>query len=277
MTAPTAADLINRIRSNPELMEDIRQQLNLEAGYDKHPITPQYKKTLRDAEIAAKVHAGATHAKVAIEYQLSLPRIAQIMRMHPNPNPEGKVNPNLERDQAIAKKIWEGTARRDVAAEYGLSMARINQIAAQYPNPNPVKVNPHAERNRLILDEARKKVPRAVIAKKYGLSLIRINQIVGAEPKPKKLTYAERVAELMRKYDAFEDLTFEDECMIMIVKYEKIAREITQAIVDKESLDVLFKWAYPADCTGGDITWTPEHYVAIANLMYDFNVGVWKR
>jgi hypothetical protein len=277
MTAPTTADLLSRLRSNPELMEELRLALNKEAGYDKHTITPQYKKTLRDAEIAAKVHAGATHAKVAIEYQLSLPRIAQIMRMHPNPNPDGKVNPNLERDQAIAKKIWEGVARRDVAAEYGLSMARIHQIAAQYPNPNPVRVNPNAERNRLILDEARKKVPRAVIAQKYGLSLIRINQIVGAEPKPKKMTYGERVAEAMRKYDAWEDLTFDEECLIMVTKYEPLARKITQEIVEGATPQVMLQWGYPADCTGNDIAWTPEHYKAIASMMYDFNVGLWKR
>lgn len=275
MTNPTAAALIDRIRDNPELMEAIRQQLNKEAGVTTPVIPKQYPNAERDAEIAAKVHAGATHASVAREYNLSLNRVSQIMSTRPNPNPE-KRSPNAERDQAIAKKVWEGTARRDVAAEYGLSVIRVNQILAQYPNPNPVKVNPHAERNRLILDEARNKVPRAVIAKKYGLSLIRINQIVGAEPKVKKLTRAERTAEALRKYDAFEELTFEDDCLIMLAKYEPTARAITQSIVGGMTPKLTHTWEYPEDCTGGDIKWTPEHYEAIANIMYDFNAGLWK-
>lgn len=231
MTTPTALALIDKLRHTPEVLEAIRQQLNIEANDTtslvEKPKSNRPDNTQRDAEIVAKVHAGThTRADIAREYQLSLPRINQIMQLH--------------------------------------------------PNPNPVKVNPHAERNRLILDEARKKVPRAVIAKKYGLSVIRINQIVGAEPKVKKLTRAERTAEALRKYDAFEALTFEDDCFIMLAKYEPTARAITQAIVDGMTPKLTHTWEYPEDCTGGDIKWTPEHYEAIANIMYDFDAGIWK-
>ncbi len=277
MTTPTAAELIARIRHNPELLESIRQQLNLEAGYDKYLPRTQYPNAERDAEIAAKIHAGThTHAQVAIEYQLSLPRIAQIMATRPNPNPEGKVNPNAERDQTIAKRVWEGEARRDIAIEYQLSVGRVNQIMAQYPNPNPTRVNPNAERDRLILDAARNKVPRAEIARKHNLSVIRVNQIVGAAPKVKKMTRAEKTAEALRKYDDYEDLTFEDECLIMLAKYDTIARRITQRIIEGANMPVLFDWEYPADCTGGDIKWTIEHYQAIAEMMYHFESGIWR-
>lgn len=232
MTTTTALALIDKLRHTPEILEAIRQQLNIEANDTTSLVEkakpPRPNNASRDAEIVSKVHAGThTRADIAREYQLSLPRINQIMQLH--------------------------------------------------PNPNPAKVNPHADRNAKIIAKAKAKVPRATIAHEFGLSVIRVNQIIGAVPKVKKMTYAERVAEALRKYDKWEDMTFEEECLIMLSKYDKIAREITQAIVDKESLDVLFKWSYPADCTGGDVKWTPEHYQAIAEMMYDFNVGAWKR
>ena len=160
--------------------------------------------------------------------------------------------------------------------EYQLSLPRINQIMQLHPNPNPTRVNPNAERDRLILDAARNKVPRAEIARKHNLSVIRVNQIVGAAPKVKKLTRAEKIAEALRKYDAYEDLTFEDECLIMLAKYDTIARRITQRIIEGANMGVLFDWEYPADCTGGDIKWTIEHYQAIAEMMYHFESGIWK-
>lgn len=189
----------------------------------------------------------------------------------------GKRPSNTERDKTIAQRVWNGENRRDIAVEYQLSLPRIHQILAQYPNPNPVKVSPNAERDRLILDDARKKVPRAEIARKHGLSVIRVNQIVGSVPKPKKMTLVEKTAEAMRKYDAWEDMTFEEECLIMLSKYDTVARRITQEMIEGATPHALHQWDYPADCTGSDINWTPEHYQAIAEMMYDFEVGYWRR
>jgi hypothetical protein len=184
---------------------------------------------------------------------------------------------NKERDKTIAQRIWNGEKRRDIAMEYQISLPRINQIMQVNPNPNPVKVNPNAERDRLILDKAAKKVPRAVIAQEHNLSVIRVNQIVGSVPKPKKVGFGERVAEAMRKYDAYEALTFEDDCLILLTKYEPMARKITQHMIDGMTTKLIHAWEFPADCTGGDIAWTPEHYEQVANIMYDFNVGIWLR
>lgn len=231
MTTPTALALIDKLRHQPEILEAIRQQLNIEAK-DNSQLTakpaPIYKRnnTQRDAEIVAKLHAGThTRAQIAAEYQLSLPRINQIMQMH--------------------------------------------------PNPNPTRVNPNAERDRLILDAARNKVPRAEIARQHNLSVIRVNQIVGAAPKPKAPTFADRVADALRKYDNFDDMTIQEECLVMVGKYEPIARRITQDLLDGMGLQQL-EDKYPADMTG-DIPWTAEHYRQVASIMYNFETGAWRR
>jgi hypothetical protein len=184
---------------------------------------------------------------------------------------------NTERDKTIAQRVWNGEKRRDIAMEYQISLPRINQIMQMNPNPNPVKVNPNAERDRLILDKAAKKVPRAVIAREHGLSVIRVNQIVGSVPKPKKMTFDERVADAMKKYDGFAEMTMQEECLVMIHKYEPIARKLTQHMAEGMSASLIHAWEFPADCTGGDIKWTPEHYEQVASIMYDFPSGIWKR
>jgi proline dehydrogenase len=184
---------------------------------------------------------------------------------------------NAARDAEIAQKVWAGATHASVARAYNLSVNRIAQIMSSRPNPNPVKVNPNAERNRLILDAARKKVPRAEIARQHGLSVIRVNQIVGEAPKEVRRSFQDRAREALRKYDAWEDLTFDEECLIMWAKYESKATEITQTIIEGMSPQLAFTWGFPADCTGGDIKWTPEHYQAIAEIMYDFKSGIWKK
>lgn len=232
MTTPTAIALIDKLRHSPEILEAIRQQLNIEAG-DTTPITDKqpriYKQTntQRDAEIVAKVHAGThTRTDVAREYQLSLPRINQIMQMN--------------------------------------------------PNPNPVKVNPNAERDAKILAKAREKTPRALIAQEFGLSIIRVNQIVGAAPKPKKLTQEERFAISNKKYHDFADLTFGDECNILMSKYERLALQIVSDVLDgMGSAQLVAK--YPPDMTGGDIAWDARHYTAIAELHYNPATGKWDK
>ena len=244
MSTPTAAELIARIRHNPELIEDIRQLLNKEAGY--------------------------TTQQVHTSHELS-PQTERAYAL-------GRPASNKERDQTIAQRVWNGEKRRDVAKEYQLSLPRINQILAEYPNPNPQpRASANAERDAKIVARAREKVTRAQIAREFNLSVIRVNQIVGSVPKPKKVGFGERVAEAMRKYDAYEALTFEDDCLILLTKYEPMARKITQHMIDGMTTKLIHAWEFPADCTGGDIAWTPEHYEQVANIMYDFNAGIWLR
>ena len=188
-----------------------------------------------------------------------------------------KRTDNAERDKTIAQRVWAGEKRLDIAMEYQLSLPRINQImqANPNPNPNPVKHNPNAERDRLILDAARKKVPRAEIARQHNLSVIRVNQIVGAAPKPTAPTFADRVADALRKYQSFDDMTIQEECLVMVGRYEPIARRITQDLLDGMGLQQL-EDKYPADITG-DIPWTAEHYRQVASIMYNFETGAWRR
>lgn len=183
---------------------------------------------------------------------------------------------NADRDAEIALKVWAGAKQSDVALEYGLSVNRITQIMSTRPNPNPEKVNPHAERNRLILDAARRKVPRAEIARQHNLSVIRVNQIVGAAPKPKKLTLEERFAVSNKRYHDFDDLTFDDECNILMSKYATIALAIVSDVLDgMGSAQLVAK--YPPDMTGGDIAWDARHYTAVANLYYNPATGNWDK
>lgn len=242
MSTPTAIELIDRIRHNPELLEDIRQLLNKEAGYTTQTVHTSH-------ELSSQPH---------------------------RPYPLGRPNANKERDKTIAQRVWAGEKRRDIAVEYQLSLPRINQILAEYPNPNPQpRVSANAERDRLILDAARKKVPRAEIARQHNLSVIRVNQIVGAAPKPTAPTFADKVADAMRKYDNFDDMTIQEECLVMVGKYEPIARRITQDLLDGMGLQQL-EDKYPADITG-DIPWTAEHYRQVASIMYNFETGAWRR
>jgi hypothetical protein len=183
---------------------------------------------------------------------------------------------NADRDAEIAHKVWAGAKQSEVAVEYGLSVNRITQIMSTRPNPNPEKRNPNAERNRLILDAARNKVPRAEIARQHGLSVIRVNQIVGAAPKAKKLTQEERFAISNKKYHAFDDLTFGDECNILVSKYEPIARKIVADRLDGMGQAQL-EAKYPPDMTGGDIAWRGGHYIAIADVMYNPITGGWDK
>lgn len=183
---------------------------------------------------------------------------------------------NAQRDAQIAQKVWAGATQASVAREYNLSVNRIAQIMASRPNPNPVKVNPHAERNRLILDAARRKVPRAEIARQHGLSVIRVNQIVGAEPKVKKLTLREKAVEVFRKYDAFEDLTFEDECILLATKYNPHGVAIAQHLHSGKDAKALLAWDYRPDFTGGDVKWTAEHYHAVVDLLYNPETNGWR-
>ena len=183
---------------------------------------------------------------------------------------------NADRDAEIAHKVWAGAKQSEVALEYGLSVNRITQIMSTRPNPNPAKRNPNAERDRLILDKARAKVPRAVIAQEHNLSVIRVNQIVGAAPKAKKMTAEERFAISNKKYHAFDDLTFGDECNILVSKYEPIARQIVADRLDGMGQAQL-EAKYPADMTGGDIAWTGGHYLTIADTMYNPTTGRWDK
>lgn len=148
MTTPTALALIDKLRHTPEILEAIRQQLNIEAK-NNSPVTdetPRIYKTPnkdRDAEIVAKVHAGThTRAQIAMEYQLSLPRINQIMQLHPNPNPI-RVNPNAERDRLILDDARKKVPRAEIARKHGLSVIRVNQIVGAAPK---VKKMTFAER-----------------------------------------------------------------------------------------------------------------------------------
>lgn len=183
---------------------------------------------------------------------------------------------NADRDVEIAHKVWAGAKHSDVAMEYGLSVNRITQIMSTRPNPNPEKRKPNAERDRLILDAARQKVPRAEIARQHNLSVIRVNQIVGAAPKPKKLTQEELFAKSNKKYHDFDDLTFGDECNILMSKYEAIALDIVSDVLDGMGPAQL-EAKYPPDMTGGDIAWGAGHYTAIANMYYNPTTGKWDK
>ena len=84
----------------------------------------------RDAELAAKVHAGYPRAELATEYGLSLQRVHQIMRMHPNPNPTApKTKPNATRDAEIIKQVAAKVPRTEIAIKHGISLERVHQIA----------------------------------------------------------------------------------------------------------------------------------------------------
>jgi hypothetical protein len=184
---------------------------------------------------------------------------------------------NSQRDADIAQRIWAGERYGVLAAEYGISVNRISQIMASRPNPNPQgRPNPNAERDRLILDEARKKVPRAEIARKHNLSVIRVNQIVGAAPKPKKLTFEERVAAAVRKYDSFAALTFAEECLAFFGKNEALARSIVQDYVDGMSQYQL-EQKYPPSVVDDGIQWNGMHYISIAGMLYDYEKDEWIR
>ena len=183
---------------------------------------------------------------------------------------------NADRDAEIAHKVWAGAKQSEVALEYGLSVNRITQIMSTRPNPNPDKHKPNAERDAQIVAKARAKVPRAVIAQEHNLSVIRVNQIVGAAPKPKKLTAEERFAISNKKYHAFDDLTFGDECNILVSKYEPIARQILADRLDGMGQAQL-EAKYPPDMTGGDIAWRGGHYLTIADLMYHPDTGGWEK
>lgn len=136
----TAALLVGKLRHTPEILEAIRLLLNTEAGEKSPSINrPADSGTMtrsraanpqRDAELAAKVHAGTPRADVALEYGLSLQRIHQIVRMHPNPNPNPvKVNPNTARDAEIVKQVAAKVPRTEIALKYGISLERVHQIA----------------------------------------------------------------------------------------------------------------------------------------------------
>jgi hypothetical protein len=183
---------------------------------------------------------------------------------------------NADRDAEIAHKVWAGAKHSDVAVEYGLSVNRITQIMSTRPNPNPEKRNPNAERDRLILDAARRKVPRAEIARQHNLSVIRVNQIVGAAPKASKVTLTERIERSIKRYDAFDELTFDDECNILISKYDGIARQIIQDMLDGMGQAQLSA-KYPTDMTGGDIAWDNRHYGALFTLYYNPQTGNWDK
>lgn len=191
--------------------------------------------------------------------------------------PASRRPDNTERDNEIVAKVHAGThTRADIAREYQLSLPRINQIMQLHPHPNPVKVNPNAERDAKIVAKARAKVPRWQLAQEFNLSVIRINQIVGAAPKVKKLSVQDKAREALRKYDAYEDLTFEEDCLIMVFKYPEMAKKITKSIVAGTPPTIIHQWEFPADHTGGDINWTPEHYTAVSHLLYNFDHGTWK-
>lgn len=144
MTTNTAAMLIDKLRHSPEILEAIRLQLNTE-HLSNSPIAAEQPKPApqkrpdnkpRDAEIAAKVHAGThTRAQVAIEYQLSLPRINQIMQMNPPAEGTVRANKNAERDRLILDAVGRNVPRVDLARTYGLSLERVNQICRGVAKP----------------------------------------------------------------------------------------------------------------------------------------------
>jgi DNA-binding NarL/FixJ family response regulator len=118
-TYSTAASLIARIRDKPELVEAMRVLLNKEVGRPNN--------AARDAEIAQRVWNGESRRDIAHEYQLSMPRVNQILQMNPNPNPPKEL-PNAARDRLILDQASKGIPRAAIAKEHNLSVVRINQI-----------------------------------------------------------------------------------------------------------------------------------------------------
>ena len=82
----------------------------------------------RDAAIADKALAGATHAAIANSYGLSTVRVSQILA---RTRVAGRPKNNVERDREIADKAIAGATYIALGNEYGLSSIRISQIVAQ--------------------------------------------------------------------------------------------------------------------------------------------------
>ena len=183
---------------------------------------------------------------------------------------------NTTRDDDIARRVWAGETHGSVAAAYGLSVNRIAQIMATRPNPNPSKQSKNAERDRLILDAVGRKVSRAEIAQTHGLSVVRVNQIVASKPKPKRRTFAEKLADAHVKYKAFDDLTFEEECVLFIGLHEPTARAEATDIRDGLPQNWIMN-SYPPDCTGQDLPLTYDHYLVAHHHFIDPVSGNWRQ
>lgn len=119
MTTMTTAELLEAIKHNHEV------RTILKSLYGKA------KNTDRDAEIAQRVWAGETQSSLALEYNLSVNRIGQIMATRKNPNPDaGKPQRNAERDRLILEAAKAKKTRAQIAAEFKLSVIRVNQIVS---------------------------------------------------------------------------------------------------------------------------------------------------
>jgi len=131
MTTMTAADLLARLKDLPEIRADLRDLLNAEFA---EPI-PRRKpvNTQRDLEIAKRVWAGERRQDLAAEYGIGLPRIHQLMAMHPNPDKTPKPKQNAERDRLILERAKAKTPRAVIAKEFGLSLIRVHQIVGAEP------------------------------------------------------------------------------------------------------------------------------------------------
>lgn len=135
MTTMTASDLLERLKDLPQIRADLRDLLNAESA---EPI-PRRKpvNTARDLEIAKRIWAGETRRDLAAEYGIGLPRVHQIMAMHPNPDKTPKPNRNAERDAQIVARARAKTPRAVLAKEFGLSLIRIHQIVGAEPKAQP--------------------------------------------------------------------------------------------------------------------------------------------
>jgi len=136
MTTITAQDLLDRLKDHPEILEEMRVILN---SATTKPLSGKRgsnrpSNTERDKTIAKRVWEGENRRDIAMEYQLSLPRIHQILAQYPNPNPV-KRNPNAERDRLILDKAAKKVPRAVIAKEHGISVIRVNQIVGSVPKP----------------------------------------------------------------------------------------------------------------------------------------------
>jgi len=131
MTTMTASNLLDRLKDHPELRSELRDLLNAEAN-DTYP-RRKPSNTERDLEIAKRVWSGENRRDLASEYGIGLPRVHQIMAMHPNPDPKPKKNSNAERDAKIVAKARAKVPRAVIAKEFGLSLIRVHQIIGAEP------------------------------------------------------------------------------------------------------------------------------------------------
>lgn len=135
MTTMTALDLLDRLKDFPQIRAELRDLLNAESA---EPI-PRRKpvNTQRDLEIAKRVWAGERRQDLAAEYGIGLPRIHQLMAMHPNPDKTPKPKQNADRDHLILERAKAKTPRAVIAKEFGLSLIRVHQIVGAEPKAQP--------------------------------------------------------------------------------------------------------------------------------------------